>query len=123
MWDVSIIETIMKDFYNRSLDTMVDALKMNLTDGWSGDISHWENCKNKRATCANDYAIESIHLSCNYAYKDVEQDITLGDDYFFTRYPVVEKRLAQAGIRLALILNRIFDKDKADANAIPLQIQ
>jgi hypothetical protein len=24
------------------------------------------------------YAIESIHDSCNYAYKDVEQDITLG---------------------------------------------
>ena len=24
------------------------------------------------------YAIESIHYSCNYAYKDVEQDITLG---------------------------------------------
>lgn len=27
------------------------------------------------------YAIESIHLSCNYAYKDVEQDITLGGEY------------------------------------------
>jgi hypothetical protein len=67
------------------------------------------------------YAIESIHDSCNYAYKDVEQDITLGDDYFFTRYPVVEKRLAQAGIRLALILNRIFDGDKVDD--IPLQVQ
>jgi len=43
------------------------------------------------------------------------------DDYFFTRYPVVEKRLAQAGIRLALILNRIFDGDKVDD--IPLQVQ
>jgi hypothetical protein len=95
------------------------------------------------------YAIESIHLSCNYAYKDVEQDITLGgkyiyhwcdenmnttrdfltynsvfwdaDDYFFSRYPVVQKRLAQAGIRLALILNRIFDGDQT--NIIPLQVQ
>ena len=43
------------------------------------------------------------------------------DDYFFTRYPVVEKRLAQAGIRLALILNRIFDGGKVDD--IPLQVQ
>uniref|UniRef100_A0A0D9UWC6 Aspergillus nuclease S1 n=1 Tax=Leersia perrieri TaxID=77586 RepID=A0A0D9UWC6_9ORYZ len=117
VWDNSIIETAMKDFYNRSLDTMVEALKMNLTDGWSDDISHWENCANKKATCANDYAIESIHLACNYAYKDVEQDITLGDDYFFSRYPIVEKRLAQAGIRLALILNRIFGED-TDGNAI-----
>ncbi|CAO2209130.1 unnamed protein product [Urochloa humidicola] len=121
VWDVSIIDTAIKDFYNKSMDTMVEALKMNLTGGWSDDITHWENCKNKRSTCANDYAIESIHYSCNYAYKDVEQDITLGDDYFFTRYPVVEKRLAQAGIRLALILNRIFDGDEADG--IPLQVQ
>ncbi|EEC69870.1 hypothetical protein OsI_00234 [Oryza sativa Indica Group] len=123
VWDNSIIETAMKDFYNRSLDTMVEALKMNLTDGWSEDISHWENCGNKKETCANDYAIESIHLSCNYAYKDVEQDITLGDDYFYSRYPIVEKRLAQAGIRLALILNRIFGEDKPDGNVIPLQVQ
>ncbi|CAD6232464.1 unnamed protein product [Miscanthus lutarioriparius] len=114
VWDVSIIDTAIKDFYNKSMDTMIETLKMNLTGGWSDDITHWENCENKHATCANDYAIESIHYSCNYAYKDVEQGITLGDDYFFTRYPIVEKRLAQAGIRLALILNRIFDGDKAD---------
>ncbi|RLN23283.1 endonuclease 2-like [Panicum miliaceum] len=122
VWDVSIIDTAIKDFYNKSMDTMVEALKMNLTGGWSDDITRWENCENKWATCANDYAIESIHDSCNYAYKDVEQDITLGDDYFFTRYPVVEKRLAQAGIRLALILNRIFDGAKVDDD-IPLQVQ
>uniref|UniRef100_M8BCZ3 Aspergillus nuclease S1 n=1 Tax=Aegilops tauschii TaxID=37682 RepID=M8BCZ3_AEGTA len=80
VWDVSIIDTVMKDFYNKSLDTMVDALQTNLTN------------------------------------------ITLGDDYYFTRYPVVEKRLAQAGVRLALILNRIFDKKK-EADAMPLYIQ
>ncbi|VAH56107.1 unnamed protein product [Triticum turgidum subsp. durum] len=112
VWDVSIIDTVMKDFYNKSMDTM---------EGWSDDVGHWENCANKKATCANDYAIESINLSCNYAYKDVVQNITLGDDYYFTRYPVVEKRLAQAGVRLALILNRIFDKKKADTT--PLYIQ
>ena len=31
MWDVSIIDTAIKDFYNKSMDTMVEALKMNLT--------------------------------------------------------------------------------------------
>lgn len=45
------------------------------------------------------------------------------DDYFYSRYPIVEKRLAQAGIRLALILNRIFGEDKPDGNVIPLQVQ
>ncbi|XBI61532.1 hypothetical protein VPH35_042314 [Triticum aestivum] len=31
VWDVSIIDTVMKDFYNKSMDTMVDALQTNLT--------------------------------------------------------------------------------------------
>ena len=30
------------------------------------------------------------------------------DDYFLSRLPIVEKRLAQGGVRLAAILNRIF---------------
>jgi hypothetical protein len=42
------------------------------------------------------------------------------DDYYFTRYPVVERRLAQGGVRLAMILNSIFDK-KVDT--MPLYVQ
>lgn len=30
------------------------------------------------------------------------------DDYFLSRYPVVNMRLAQGGVRLAATLNRIF---------------
>jgi hypothetical protein len=30
------------------------------------------------------------------------------DEYFFKALPVVEKRIAQGGVRLAAILNRIF---------------
>lgn len=30
------------------------------------------------------------------------------DDYFLSRLPVVEKRLAQSGVRLAATLNRVF---------------
>ena len=32
----------------------------------------------------------------------------MSDDYFLTRMPIVEVRLAQGGVRLAAILNRIF---------------
>ncbi|KAJ6820801.1 putative bifunctional nuclease precursor [Iris pallida] len=109
VWDTNMIETAMKDFYNDDLNSMVEGIRMNITEDWSDEVDHWENCQNKRVTCANSYASESIHLACNYAYKDVEQNSTLGDDYFFSRLPVLEKRLAQAGVRLALILNRIFD--------------
>ncbi|XP_047052943.1 endonuclease 2-like [Lolium rigidum] len=122
-WDVSIIETVMKNLYDRDLDTMVEALHTNLTNGWSDDISQWENCANKKATCANDYAVESVGLACKYAYADAANGTVLGDEYYNSRYPVVERRLAQGGIRLALILNRIFDKT-TKVDTIPLlQVQ
>ncbi|KAK1660925.1 hypothetical protein QYE76_049084 [Lolium multiflorum] len=122
-WDVSIIETVMKNLYDRDLDTMVEALQTNLTNGWSDDISQWENCANKKATCANDYAVESVGLACKYAYADAVNGTVLGDEYYNSRYPIVERRLAQGGIRLALILNRIFDKT-TKVDTIPLlQVQ
>jgi len=58
------------------------------------------------------YASESINLACNYAYKDDKQDATLEDDYFLSRLPIVEKRIAQGGVRLAALLNQIFDTQK-----------
>jgi hypothetical protein len=33
------------------------------------------------------------------------------DEYFFWAMPVVEKRIAQGGVRLAAILNRIFSRN------------
>ncbi|KAG0500146.1 hypothetical protein HPP92_000218 [Vanilla planifolia] len=113
VWDVEIIDTAMHEFYGDDLDTMVEDIRLNITGEWSTEVDKWKTCSNKRATCANDYAIESTHLACKYAYKDAEQDSTLEDEYFFTRLPVVKKRIAQAGLRLAMILNRIFDGEKS----------
>ncbi|WOK93976.1 endonuclease 2 [Canna indica] len=110
VWDTSIIETAMKDFYNNDVDVMLEAIKMNITDEWADGVKDWKKCREKSVTCADKYAAESITLSCDYAYKDVEQDITLGDDYFFSRIPVVEKRIAQAGVRLAQVINHVFRK-------------
>ncbi|KAK1301855.1 Endonuclease 2 [Acorus calamus] len=60
------------------------------------------------------FASESIETACDYAYKGVEQDSTLADEYFFSRLPVMEKRIAQAGVRLAVLLNRIFNATEAE---------
>lgn len=35
-------------------------------------------------------------------------DLLPADDYFLSRLPIVEARLAQGGVRLAAILNRLF---------------
>ncbi|XP_072980065.1 endonuclease 2-like [Typha angustifolia] len=108
VWDVNIIDTAMRDFYNDDHNAMIESIKLNITNDWSDEISQWEACRGKSITCVDTYATESIQLACDYAYKDVDQGFTLQDDYFFSRLPVVEKRIAQAGVRLATLLNRIF---------------
>ncbi|KAJ4982376.1 hypothetical protein NE237_033213 [Protea cynaroides] len=108
VWDTMIIESALKTFYNSDLSVMIQAIQANISDGWSSDISSWENCASGYAACPNPYASESISLACKFAYRNATSGSILEDDYFLSRWPVVEKRLAQGGIRLAATLNRIF---------------
>ncbi|RZC46433.1 hypothetical protein C5167_039385 [Papaver somniferum] len=108
VWDNMIIETAMKSFYNSDLAIMIESINKNITDTWSEDIILWENCTSINTICPDPYASESIDLACKYAYKGATPGSTLSDEYFLSRLPIVEKRLAQAGVRLASTLNRIF---------------
>ena len=54
------------------------------------------------------WADESLALSKQPLF-DVQPDESLGDAYFEKAMPVVEQRLAQSGVRLAALLNSIFD--------------
>ncbi|XP_066344690.1 endonuclease 2-like isoform X2 [Miscanthus floridulus] len=107
VWDVNVIETAMKDFYDNDQSTMIQAIQQNITEEWANEEKQWETCRSRTKTCAEKYAAESAKLACT-AYEGVEQDSTLEDDYFFAALPVVQKRIAQGGVRLAAILNKIF---------------
>ncbi|KAF8660259.1 hypothetical protein HU200_057825 [Digitaria exilis] len=107
VWDVNVIETAMKNFYNNDVSTMIQAIQRNITDVWSNEEKQWETCRIRTKTCADKYAEESSKLACK-AYEGVQQDSILKDDYFFAALPVVQKRIAQGGVRLAAILNKIF---------------
>ncbi|KAJ9566385.1 hypothetical protein OSB04_002351 [Centaurea solstitialis] len=109
VWDTNIIESAMKTFYEKDIDVMTLAIEKNITDTWSNDISSWANCTSGQEVCPDPWASESIKYACNYAYRNATPGSTLGDDYFLSRLPVVEMRLAQGGVRLAATLNRIFD--------------
>lgn len=113
VWDNMIIESAMKTFYNSDLATMIQVIQNNITDGWSNDISSWGNCSSNQTVCPEPYATESINLACKFAYRNATPGSTLTDDYFLSRLPVVEKRLAQGGVRLAATLNRIFTSHKS----------
>ncbi|KAJ3704045.1 hypothetical protein LUZ61_007750 [Rhynchospora tenuis] len=74
----------------------------------SDQVSQWDACGSSSADCANNFATESIQDACSYAYKDAYQNARLNDTYFLSRKPIVETRIAQAGVRLANLLNQIF---------------
>ncbi|KAF3638208.1 Endonuclease 5 [Capsicum annuum] len=108
VWDTMIIESALKTYYKSDIMLMIQALMKNITDGWSDEVPSWEDCP--KLVCPDPYASESIHLACKFAYRNATPGSTLTDDYFLSRRPVVEKRLAQSGVRLAEVLNRIFTK-------------
>ncbi|CAJ2678446.1 unnamed protein product [Trifolium pratense] len=106
VWDNMIIESALKKFYDS-----------DLSDIWLNDTSSWEHCAHNYTACPDRYASESISLACKFAYKNATPGSTLEDEYFLSRLPIVEKRLAQGGVRLAAILNRIFTAKTGIAQA------
>nr|CAB3485997.1 unnamed protein product [Digitaria exilis] len=120
VWDVNVIETALNEFYNDDRNTMIEAIKLNITDEWCHEERQWQACRSRTKTCADKltaeneqcrYAMESAQLACE-VYEGVEQNTTLEDDYFFAALPVVQKRIAQGGVRLAAILNKIFSANR-----------
>ncbi|KAL8460334.1 hypothetical protein ACS0TY_032033 [Phlomoides rotata] len=112
VWDNMIIESALKTFYNKDLSALIQSIQNNITDSFI-DTSSWKNCNH--TVCPDPYASESINLACKYAYRNATPGTTLGDDYFYSRWPVVETRLAQGGVRLAALLNTIFSEHKSIA--------
>jgi len=108
VWDNEFINRAKDLYYNGSLAIMTTAILNNITDNWVGEAKLWSECSDGAIACPDVYATESIRLACQYAYRNATPGSTLGDDYFLSRLPIVEARLAQGGVRLAAILNRLF---------------
>ncbi|XP_074269933.1 endonuclease 4-like [Silene latifolia] len=107
VWDDEIIDTALERYYGSNLTNLIEAIKSNITDDrLISEIKSSEACHH--SVCPNQYAEESISLACKYAYKDATNGTQLNDDYFHSRLPIVEKRLAQGGVRLAALLEEIF---------------
>ncbi|XP_057948997.1 endonuclease 2 [Malania oleifera] len=108
VWDNNIIETAEERYYDANVENLIDTIKQNITKKWSKDVEMWETCSRNQKACPDGYASESISAACEWAYKDVKNGSTLQDEYFLSRLPIVNLRLAQGGVRLAATLNRIF---------------
>lgn len=114
VWDREIILTAATDYYGKDMDLLEQDIEGNFTDGiWHDDVASWKECGNI-FTCVNKWAAESITIACKWGYKGVESGMTLNDDYFNSRLPIVMKRIAQGGVRLAMVLNRVFGASDED---------
>ncbi|XP_027914649.1 endonuclease 2-like [Vigna unguiculata] len=112
VWDASIIETEIERFYD-DIDDFVDAIQKNITKAWADEVEDWENCRKDDISCPTIYASESVEDACAWAYEGASEGSVLDDEYFLSRFPIVNLRLAQGGVRLAATLNRIFDTGSA----------
>ncbi|CAL5409765.1 unnamed protein product [Camellia sinensis] len=114
VWDREIILTAATDYYGKDMDLLEQDIEGNFTDGiWHDDVASWKECGNI-FTCVNKWAAESITIACKWGYKGVESGMTLNDDYFNSRLPIVMKRIAQGGVRLAMVLNQVFGASDED---------
>ncbi|XP_020592427.1 endonuclease 1 [Phalaenopsis equestris] len=112
VWDREIILTALTDYYEKDMDLFLEDIQNNFTQGvWSDDISSWGDCEDL-SSCPSKYATESINLACKWGYNGVTQGETLADEYFDSRLPIVTKRIAQGGVRLAVVLNRVLGDQK-----------
>ncbi|KAH9617080.1 hypothetical protein KSS87_021690 [Heliosperma pusillum] len=119
VWDDKIIDTALERYYSSNLTNLIEAIESNMTDNRLSEIKSSKACH--RSFCSNQYAAESIYMACEYAYRNAANGTQLNarplnlvlfcwnkDGYFLSRLPVVEKRLAQGGLRLAALLEEIF---------------
>lgn len=94
VWDTAIIEKRLLDFDN-SIEEYTKYLVNNISI-----------CDTDVSFNDDKWASESIMYACGYAYNISSH--SLGEEYYERSLPVVEIRLAQAGKRLAAILEEIL---------------
>jgi hypothetical protein len=111
VWDSSIIEKSMRDDYAGSREAMEDDLfnlirKTKDSDEWK----QWMDCPDGASReCTSQWGEESLDYALTWAYSNVDgTEVKDGDElstgYYETRLPIVQERLAVAGLRLAVTL-------------------
>ncbi|XP_052624912.1 endonuclease 2 [Lactuca sativa] len=118
VWDDSITETAEEIFYDCDVENLVKAIQNNIMKEWEYQVPTREKCIRNQNTCPNlyvkpfffinlitfnRYASEGIKGACSWAYKGacswaykgVDNDFVHGYDYFLSRLPIVNWRLAQ----------------------------
>ena len=123
VWDSGMIEYIMKEKFNNSQSEYLVYIENTYIQNNKRNVDFWNKCIDaRREKCVEMWAEESWDDAIHFAYGDEQgNEIKNGDSltraYIETRLPVVERRIAAAGVRLASVLELIYSS-RDDENDI-----
>jgi len=117
VWDEYMIYDRMDANYSSNYTLWAENMIVQIKSGtFQGEtVDDWLKCpSNEPYPCTTEWAEESIGFSCNNAYRFkngnlIKSGNTLYEDYYERNIEVVENRLARGGLRLAQLLNLMFD--------------
>ncbi len=103
-------------------EELVDFEKLSFTE-YSNYLNHFsnENKKDWEKGTFMDWAKESQELRPKVYDLNIGESLSLSYEYNYKVKPIVELRLKQAGIRLAYVLNKIFNKENLNNGEIELR--
>ena len=109
IWDSTIIEDAGRDdrVWLKAIEPLLTP--RNVAEWSKGDAESWA-----------DESLQDAKLAYHFpkgAQKPIQSGATLGRDYSEAALPIIRRRLAQAGIRLANELNAVFAESKPAANS------
>jgi len=110
VWDTYIIER-RTDTDGNGTYGYFSELMNNINTIYAPNITSWKSCPSNESSyaCGLSWAVESDRYDCTVVWpSNWDSDPTLTDTYYNAALPVVDLRLAQAGIRMANVLNNIF---------------
>jgi hypothetical protein len=127
VWDSGIISKNIYENFGGDSDAFTASLLNQIETTWKGEVESWTECscdsdglKQKVQVappsvlcCSNAWASESLFDALNYAYlnefgEEIVSGDTISDEYYSERLPIIQKRLAMGGVRLAALLEAVL---------------
>jgi len=116
VWDSGLITVLLNERFGGDQNQFADYLWSRINGDWKPSVTAWKRCSGRGPfqSCPEEWADESAHLACEYAYVEadgktpVPNGFDLGYDYYDRTIEVVQVQLAKAGVRMANVLNSLY---------------
>ncbi|CAF1237725.1 unnamed protein product, partial [Didymodactylos carnosus] len=126
LWDTHILQRRIDTDFNQSAAIYFHYLTTLISSKYVDNITQWLTCYNQTlfSACSALWAQEDIDLVCKTVYiaedahfMNSSSNFTLGSNYYYRTWPIVEYRLIQGGIRLGKMINLIEEYGRYTAKA------